>query len=59
LGLLVPFGPLSFSLNYERILIADRTIGQWSYDNRNAAMNLAGDYSVNVNNVMLGLDLNF
>jgi len=58
-GLLVPVGPLAFSLNYERILIADRTISQWSYDSRNAAMNLAGDYSVNVNNVMVGLDLNF
>ena len=58
LGLAIPLGPVAVSLNYEKIFIADRTITAWSYTDAIAG-NMAGTYTMNVNNLMIGLDYNF
>lgn len=59
LGIELPVGPLALSLNYEKIFISDRTVSSWNYDALTTAQNLAGVYTMNVNNLMLGVDFNF
>lgn len=58
LGLAVPIGPVAISVNYEKIFIANNEITSWYYTNT-IADNMAGTYSMNVNNLMIGLDYNF
>ncbi len=59
LGLSMPVGPFAVSLNYERIFIDDKEILTWSYDNMLVAENVAGIYTMNVNNLMIGVDYRF
>ncbi|MBN1481092.1 hypothetical protein EH223_01385 [candidate division KSB1 bacterium] len=58
LGLAVPVGPVAISVNYEKIFIPESEITTWYYSN-SIADNMAGTYSMNVNNLMIGLDYNF
>jgi long-chain fatty acid transport protein len=58
-GLEFPVGPVSLALNYEHLFIADKTVGTWNYDTMTTAMNLAGTYTMNVNNILVGLDYHF
>ena len=48
-----------FSLNYEKIFIAEHTIENWVYDEMTIALNMAGTYTMNVNTLMLGYDFTF
>ncbi|RPI02101.1 MAG: hypothetical protein EHM72_04985 [Calditrichaeota bacterium] len=58
-GVQIPAGPVSISLNYEKLFIADKEVKTWAYDASTTAKNLAGLYTMNVNNLMLGLDFQF
>lgn len=59
LGLELPIGPVSLALNYEKLFIANKTVGTWNYDEMTTALNMAGTYKMNVNNLMIGLDYHF
>lgn len=59
LGLSLPLGRYALAVNYEKILIADRKIVDWKYDQLTVTQNLAGDYTMNVNNLMVGIDYIF
>lgn len=57
-GFGIPIGPTEVGLMYEHIFIGDLTVDKWvpsgtSYEN------MAGDYTMKVHNIMLGLDYNF
>jgi len=57
LGFGLPVGPFEAGLMYEHIFIGDKTV-KWAP----ATMpfeNMGGDYTMTVNNIMLGLDYNF
>ncbi len=58
-GLAFPVGPLSLAFNYEHLFIGDKTVDTWAYDSMTAAQNLVGTYTMNVNNLMLGLEYRF
>ncbi|MBN2412219.1 outer membrane protein transport protein [candidate division KSB1 bacterium] len=59
-GVQVPLGPVYLSASYEKILVGDLDVDTWQptpdflgYEN------LAGIYSLGINNFMFGLDYNF
>ena len=58
-GICVPLGPVMLSLVYERLIIADRQIKEWQYDEMTVAQNIAGHYTLQVNSLMLGIDYRF
>ncbi len=60
LGFEYGFGPLVFHMNYEKILIGDKTVKDYKFNpNENSYDNLAGVYGAKVNNIMLGLGYAF
>ncbi|MDZ7347106.1 MAG: outer membrane protein transport protein, partial [candidate division KSB1 bacterium] len=59
LGLSVPVGPVSLAFNYEKLFIGDKTVTTWVYDKNSTAQNLAGTYTMNVNNLMVGIEYKF
>jgi long-chain fatty acid transport protein len=60
LGFQYGFGPLVFHMNYEKILIGDKTVKDYVFNaSENSYDNLAGVYSADVNNIMLGLGYAF
>jgi long-chain fatty acid transport protein len=57
LGLGIPVGPMEIGLMYEKMFIGDKTV-EWSpatlpYEN------MGGTYTMDVSNIMIGLDYNF
>ncbi len=55
-GLAFPLGPVVISANYEKIFMPDNDITDWYYSNSGVAENMAGLYSMNVNNLFIGID---
>lgn len=58
-GLSYPVGPIVISANYEKIFMADNEITDWYYNSQGIAENMAGLYTMNVNNLFIGIDYNF
>jgi len=59
-GLQYGFGPLTFHLSYETILIGDKTVKDYIFNTaENSYDNLAGNYSMKVNNIMFGMGYKF
>jgi len=51
---------IALHCNYERITFGNRDFGNWEYNLDNIAYdNMAGSYSLSVNNFMLGVEYNF
>ena len=60
LGFQYGFGPLVFHMNYEKILIGDKTVKDYIFNPvENSYDNLAGVYGADVNNIMLGFGYAF
>ena len=60
LGFEYGFGPLVFHMNYEKILIGDKTVKDYIFNaTENSYDNLAGKYSMKVDNIMLGFGYAF
>lgn len=60
LGASYKLGPLNLFASYEKILIGDREITKWqASDDLTDFNNMAGQYKMNVNNVMFGVGYNF
>ncbi|MBN2091440.1 outer membrane protein transport protein [candidate division KSB1 bacterium] len=62
IGATFNLGPIALHASYETLLIGDRTVDSWQYNNNAAAPgydNMAGNYKMSVNNIMLGLGYNF
>ena len=62
LGVGVPFGPLVLHASFEKILVGDETVSdaEWNYNTEYKGYdNLAGEYDMNINIVMFGLDYRF
>jgi len=59
-GLGIPVGPATIGIMYERMFISDLTVDSWVLDaTKSGYDNMAGDYTMSVNNFMIGLDFNF
>jgi long-subunit fatty acid transport protein len=60
LGVEVPFGPFRIHASYEKILVGDVDITTWQPTaDLTGYENMAGKYSSNINNAMIGLDYQF
>ncbi len=59
LGAALPVGPFEVALNYEHIFIPDREIDTWIYDALTVTQNIAGEYSMNANSLMIGVEYRF
>jgi len=62
LGFSYMFGKIGIHGSYEHIFIGDYQLGTTDWEYNTAAMgydNMAGDYTMNVNNLMFGLEYNF
>ncbi len=53
------FGLFTLYANYEKLLISDRSISEWVYNTENGFENMAGDFGMDVNNIMAGLNFAF
>jgi len=59
-GFGIPIGPLEAGLMYEHMFIGDKTIDSWAVNKSDTGYeNMAGTYTMNVHNFMIGLDYNF
>ncbi|OGC10199.1 hypothetical protein A2V82_12840 [candidate division KSB1 bacterium RBG_16_48_16] len=66
-GLEYPIGPLKLHASYEKMFIGDTTVEPWNFHksagveshDRDEYRNMAGLYTMNVNNFMFGVDLEF
>ncbi len=59
-GVQVPLGPVYLSASYEKILVDDLKVDTWQpTPDLLGYENLAGTYTMGINNFMLGLDYNF
>ena len=53
-------GPIAWHLNYEKILIGDKTVRDYVFNEaENSYDNLAGDYGMKVDNIMTGFEYHF
>lgn len=59
LGLAVPIGPVNVSLNVEHISLPNAKITDWVYDDMLVNQNVAGTFTMNASNIMIGLDYAF
>lgn len=60
IGFEYPVGPFRLHASYEKIFLSDLTVDQWVLEpDGNGYENMAGRYTMNVNNVMFGLDYRF
>jgi long-chain fatty acid transport protein len=60
IGVEVPFGSMKLHLSYEKMFIDDLDVTEWVLDKDQTGYdNMAGFYTMNVNNIMLGLDYAF
>jgi len=59
-GFSLPLGPTQIYFMYEHIFMSDYTVEEWTLDADGTAWdNMAGDYTMNVNNFLIGLDWAF
>jgi long-chain fatty acid transport protein len=66
-GIEIPVGPFKIHASYEKMLIDDKTVDEWNFhksqgvesSDRDEFRNLAGLYTMSVNNFMFGADFNF
>ena len=59
-GVEIPMGPLAFHASYEKMFIGNLTVDQWVLTpDQTGYENMAGAYTMSVNNFMLGFDYQF
>lgn len=59
-GFEMPFGSLKLHFSYEKMFIDDLTVDEWVLDESQTGYdNMAGFYTMNVNNFMVGFDYGF
>ncbi|NOY58484.1 MAG: hypothetical protein GXO75_06075 [Calditrichaeota bacterium] len=60
IGVEIPMGPLAFHASYEKMFIGSLTVDQWVLTpDQTGYENMAGAYTMSVNNFMLGFDYQF
>jgi long-subunit fatty acid transport protein len=60
IGFAYDLGPLSLGISYEKIFIGDKKVDDYVFNaNENTYDNLAGDYGMKVDNIMLGVGYAF
>ncbi len=60
IGAEIPMGPLVFHASYEKMFIDDLTVKKWTLTPDGTGYeNMAGSYTMNVNNLMFGFDYRF
>lgn len=60
IGAEIPMGPLSFHASYEKMFISSLTVDKWVLTpDQTGYENMAGLYTMSVNNFMLGFDYKF
>lgn len=59
-GVEIPFGKMRVHLSYEKMFIDDLTVDEWVLTpDQTGYDNMAGSYTMNVNNFMVGFDYSF
>lgn len=60
IGVEVPIGPIRLHASYEKMFIGDLTVDTWVLDEEHIGYeNMAGKYTMDVNNFMVGIDYIF